>query len=657
MSQPRRIATENLSDFVGERIGRDFVGFHHKARRHLTPNTRITYTVEKSLLNELIRDPLLSKYDAVVLDEIHERSVDLDIIMPLLKKAQVQRKSHGESLKVVLASATLDRDKITKYFQGASSVEVPGRTFPVREEFLTSSIDPSDVVDAAAKRTVTVLAEEKDEGDILIFMPGREEISRTIAQLQSLVSHPDVEFIPLLGGDETTNAYKRQTGKRKVIVATNVAETSITIPTVRIVIDSGLMRQSIYNPETGITELVTTEHTQSNALQRKGRAGRTAPGVVYYLFTKEDFDRREQYLPAQIYQTNLTSLVLQMKYIGIQDIHNFDFLDHPGKEKIDLAIATLKTLGALDRSGNITQTYGVPMAEIDADPHYARMLVEAQKRNCEDAVGLLIGLMGSRKSVYDRNFHPELSFSQKYNEYKVINSDFLTLLNIWNDYVNHNTSREERIAWATHAGINTFTLYTAANARRDLFSDRRIRQMTIPVDLQSQRDISVSIAAGLLDGVLIKENHSFRFSDGRKTGIIVDRHSVVDPSLHNKILSGKLSYNETTGKTYAGFNIAFDEELAKEVAPYLFDRTLHEETALKPKEETVKPATLPQTTKRKEEGTKGSPTPLPEKPEVKKKGLIHLPKRLWNAITTFAKRIQESINNIVKKIHKFFTGK
>lgn len=592
VSQPRRIATEGLADYVGSKVGKKYIGFHHRRHTYITPETHITYTVEKSLLNELLRDPMLTKYDAVVLDEIHERSVDLDILMPFLKQTQKVRAVSGKPLKLVLTSATVDRNKVLAYFEGTTHVQIPGRTFPVEEEFSAKPIDARDLIPAAAERAEKIVRESQDQGDILIFMPGREEIRKTIDLLKQKITDPNIDIIPLLGGDETTNAYKQTTGRRKIIVATNVAETSITIPTVRVVIDSGLLRTNVYDEETGMTELLTLEHTQSNATQRKGRAGRTAPGKIYYLFTKEQFNKREPYLRAEILRTNLASQVLQMKALGIRDVYNFDYLDHPGKEKIDMAISTLQLLGALDTEGNLTDDYGRPMSEIDADPHYARMVVEAKKRGCLDAVSLLIGMMSRRRSIYDPKFHPEKKFTEKYGRFIILGSDFLTQLNIWNEYVENNTTREKRLEWAAQNGINTYVFYHAANERKDLLNEWQITNDRIDLSEESRHAISLCLAAGLIDSLLIKDSDgTYRLASGKRKGIYLGKKSVLQNLKPQNIISGAIRYIEQIKKTFADFNMSADEKLIREAAPYLFPEKKEKEPPPSvPKTETPKPA-------------------------------------------------------------------
>jgi HrpA-like RNA helicase len=665
VTQPRQIAVEDLTKHVGGKIGERYVGFHHGDGRHLTADTRITYTVEKSLLNELMKDPILSKYDAVVLDEIHERSVDMDILIPLLKHTQETRSASGKPLKIVLTSATVDREKILAYFNDAEHIQVPGKIFPVKEEFSTFPIDQRELMNAAAARVEKIIREGQEEGDILIFMPGREEISKTIDLIKQQITDPEIDVIPLLGGKDRTSAYKEPTGKRKIIVSSSVAETSITIDTVRIVIDSGLQRTNIYDKETGMTDLRTLEHTQSNAKQRKGRAGRTAPGKIYYLFTEEQYEKREPYLPAEILRTNLASQVLQMKAMGINDIYNFDFLEHPGKEAIDMAIDSLWKLGALDGNGNLTEN-GKKMMEYETDPHFARMLVEAEKRGCLDAVSLIVGLMSNGRRIFDQNFLKGKKFEEAYRRFIVSNSDFLTLLNIWNEYVDNNSSKTARETWSTQNGINTYTLYNAANERKDLLHERRINNEKIELSPDAQSAIALCLISGLSDSYMVRGSDGYyKLNNGKKTGIEIGNNSVLKAIKPPTIISGAIRTVERLKRTFADFNMSVNEMLIREAAPYLFPPE-------KPEEKPAIVTTQPEKSKTSQaapQKTLLSPTPayqpiqeilkpvykpISEKKTTLKDILLYLPRTVVKTIKGIARLISKPFIWVYRNMKKLF---
>lgn len=616
VTQPRRVAAESLDNYLMQTMG-ERIGFRHGGRRVITDNTQLEFAIERSLLNDMVRnnDFLLLKYDTVILDEVHERKVDLDILMPLLKKAQAKRKEMGKPLKIILTSATMDRERMLEYFIGAAHVEIPGKMFEVTEHFESESIDIRDVMARAAKKASDIHARGNEEpGDMLIFMPGQAEIEKTIAELEKQKNLTDdgVEFVTLIGGAESAESTKRileKSEKRRIFVATNVAETSITIPSVRIVIDSGLMRMNVFNPETGINGLQTLEHTKSNAKQRKGRGGRTAAGNVHYLYTKEDLEKRLPYLPAEILRTDLVAQVLLMKQIGIEDIPNFDFLDHPGMGKINQAIDTLNKLGALNPDGTLSEI-GIQMTEYNAEPRFARMLVEAKKLGCLDAVSILVGMLQNTK--YDvfsinRKIEPNMTIPQKYAKFIVPGSDILTRLNVWNQYLQHNYSKTERKKWEEENGLRTYAFYVAGNARKDIFrkneDKRKIKDEPIDIGPENSVKISQCLAVGLLDNITLRKNGEYQTISGTR-GVQIDKWtSVLSGTSWEAFIAGSLRRTERGG-IFAGFNFEITLDTIKKLMPNFGE---DQKTEAKPE---VKKATAQTETEKPDQTPKSNETPI-----------------------------------------------
>jgi HrpA-like RNA helicase len=567
VTQPRRVAAESLYSFLKKTMG-EKVGFKHGGRSHITPHTQLEFTIEQSLLNEIVKvDPLLLKYDTVILDEIHEREVNLDILMPLLKQAQSKRQEIGRPLKLILTSATMDKDKMLRYFDGASHREVEGKMYDVKEYFEDLPIDPQDVMTKAAEKA-SELHLSDETGDILIFMPGKYEIEKTIEELKKhrRLLEDDVQFVPLLGGDESAEAMDqihKPSSKRRIFVATNVAETSITIPSVDKVIDSGLMRVNIFNPETEISGLETRKHTKSNARQRKGRAGRTRPGSIHYLFTQRELSEREDFLPPAILRTDLAAQVLLMKKLGIENIENFDFLDHPGREKINKALTTLTKLGALKEDGSLSEI-GHKMTEINAEPRFARMIIEAEKRGCVDAVALIAGVLQQSKPIFDTNFRKYTPFKEKYRKFVVPGSDIATIINIWNDYVKINRDKEARKAWQEQNGIKTFRLYSAANARREMLRSKRIKDQEIELTPEKLKDITECVITGLLDNVVVKNGSSYQTQQGA-SGVQIDKNSAVYDVMPEMFVAGSIRRFGRNNTPFASFNIPLAHEQLEEL--------------------------------------------------------------------------------------------
>jgi len=585
VTQPRRFPAQSLFKYMKTPMG-GRVGYRHGGGAQVTKDTQLEFAVEGSLLNDIVKgdDPLMMDYDTVVVDEVHEGTVNSAILLALLKDIQKKRRHAQKPLKIIMTSATLDKDKMINYFRDSSTpdivpghIKVEGKPYPVEEFYENSSVDIRDVEVTAAKRAIEVLGRGATEpGDVLIFMPGEREIKRTVKAIEAYiadsgVSPGELEIISMSGSDDTTEAMEKvyeETSKRRIIVSTNMAETSVTIPTVRVVIDSGLMRQNIFDSQTGLSGLETVDSTKSNSRQRRGRAGRTQPGTAHFLFTKEQFDSRHEFLPAEILRSDLTQQVLLMKRLGIADIPNFDFIDHPGAEKINQAIKTLNLLGALNPDGSLSQI-GSEMTRVDTEPRFARMLVEARSLGIEEDVALVIGMIqnarfnlvekGSRitDSAFARFIAPE--------------SDIRTRLNAWNEYVNdgvNKMSKSDREAWALRTKINTFGFFKAAMTRAEIVKNRNIPDSPIDTSPEHMAKIYQAIATGLIDNFIEYKNGAYQTLGG-VNGIQIDRYnSVISGKKPLSFLSTNLRKTEN-GPIIAGLNFEIKFDDLKNAIPYL----------------------------------------------------------------------------------------
>lgn len=552
VTQPRRFAVKNLYTYLHDGDTKlhkqgmgDVVGFRHGGGRRLGPRTQLVYTVEQSLLNDIADDRSLSEYGTVILDEVHERTANLDILMPLLMEAQDKRKEQiraavakgetpPEPLKLIMASGTINRAKMLEYFEGAVHEFVPGKNFEIEEFWETEKVEQDNLQAKAAEVAAQIHARGDEEpGDILIFMPGRWEIDKTIEALnqqQNLVDD-GVEFIRLMGGkdsDESMRKTNEVSDKRRIFIATNVAETSVTIGTVRVVIDSGLAKLNIFDPLTGLTTLETGEHTKANAIQRKGRVGRTATGTVHYLFRKEDLEARDDFLSPEILRKDILAQVLLLKKMGIDDIQGFKFMDHPGEKKINDAIKVLRDLGALDSDGKINDV-GREMAGIETEPRFARMIVEARRLGVEDAVTLIVGMLQDpQHDVFDRSFKNNVRIREKYKDFIIDGSDILTRLNIWNKYLENRGTREQLERWEAENGLDVRSLNTAAKTRQDILEDRNFPDLPIDLSPEAQAKITQSIAVGLIDKMLTKFRDKYQTAHGVAQVKLNDYASVLE---------------------------------------------------------------------------------------------------------------------------------
>lgn len=707
VTQPRRLAVRSNSEQIGKRMGADNVGYRMRGESTATKDTPVTVTVDGSLLRMLQNDTLLSDFDAVMVDEVHEGSIDIHLELALLKKAQAERKRLGiRPLKIIVASATLDKEKLTKYLDGAALFDIPGRLHHIDDHFETEEIRDEDLVRKGADKIVSIILNKSKTGDLLSFWAGKGEIDGVILELENrmgkgvggknnpnyspefaqIAAEQQIDVIPLLGGDQqdaaTQNKIYAKDGRRKIIISTDVAEASITCPTVRIVVDSGKNRRPHFDSETGLTVIKTDDHTKSNWKQRRGRAGRTFAGDAYALFTPAQLTTREEYPRAEILRADLVSLVLRMKTMGIDNVHDFDFIDHPTPESMDAAIETLKKLGALNSEGKIPErvgdqkSIGEEMAELPLDPHFARMLVEAKKRDCVDAVSILVGFLSNRRSVF--NFDPRSErFAQKYAPYIVPSSDYLTLLNVWNDYVENNTSKENNREWSRKKGLARGVLYEITKTKNEILSESYLKSAqtdlknkTVNItDPKLAENIVKCIAAGFTDKLIVQAaDRTYRLLQGGNQRIQVTRSSAIETRGGDLVISGDLHTNERTKKTFAGLNQVVTEELLKDVAPYFnlakaLEKTpelsppLPEKTPLSSeKEKVAEKETLPQEAKKEE-----------QKPPVKPAEVTHatLASHITTATETERKKkkiswiqkIKTFFRDWWKEITDFFSGK
>jgi len=406
--QPRRVAARSVARRVAEEMSSELgqlVGYQVRFDDRIGDSTQIAFVTEGILLRWLQDDPDLSEVGAVLFDEFHERSLMSDIALALCK--QIQQRSRPDLLLLVM-SATLDARAVAGYLANGNAGSVPvlesqGRFFPVQVHYQSWG-DDSDVWERAAQKVQEIVSGDSGEGDILVFMPGKYEIERTIEELRRSKLRQQMALLPLHGElpPREQDRVFAPSEYRRVIVATNVAETSLTIPGIRYVVDSGLARIDRYDPQRGVNTLHIEPISQASAEQRAGRAGRTAPGVCYRLWSEAQQDQRPIKNTPEVQRTELSDTVLLLHSLGIDDPVEFDFLDKPAAERIRHAELLLAMLGALEphASGRPLRYQITPlgrqMLKIPAHPRYARMLIEAQRFGCVSQVALMAALVSGR---------------------------------------------------------------------------------------------------------------------------------------------------------------------------------------------------------------------------------------------------------------------
>ena len=368
------------------------VGYSIRFEDCTSPNTQIKYMTDGLLLRESLNDADLDKYSAIVMDEAHERSLSTDVLFGLLKKVTERRLD----LKLIITSATMNADKFSEFFGSAPIFNIPGRTFPVDIYFSKTLFD--DYVDAAVKQALTIHL-ENGPGDILIFMTGQEDIEATcilIAErLKQLENTPAMLVLPIysqLSSDIQAKIFEAS-NNRKCIVATNIAETSLTLDGVKFVIDTGLSKLKVYNPKIGMDALQITPISQANSNQRSGRAGRTGRGVCYRLYTDSVYrsELLENNIP-EIQRTNLANVVLLLKSLNVDNLLEFNFMDAPPEDNLLNSMYQLWILGALDNTGNLTQL-GRKMVEFPLDPPLSKMLIISEDLECSEEILTVVSML------------------------------------------------------------------------------------------------------------------------------------------------------------------------------------------------------------------------------------------------------------------------
>lgn len=380
VTQPRRIAAVSVCDYIAEQLGDTvpgIAGYKMRFEDETRPSTSIKIMTDGILLQELKADRTLSKYSVIMVDEAHERSLNIDFILGLLKEIMKER----SDLKVIISSATINPKLFSDYFEDAPIVHIDSGAYPVdiRYSPLSHRPRPEELSEAIA-HIVSAHVKKKQKGDVLVFLSGEKQIRDTMEAIQSSSVSKKIHLLPLYGRltkEEQERVFDpAPRGKTKVVVSTNIAETSVTIDGITCVIDSGLSKTNFYNPRTYTSSLVEGPISKASCDQRKGRAGRTQPGSCYRLYEKRDYEHRDPFTLEEIYRTDLSEVVLRMAELGIEDFESFDFISTPGKAGIIAAVETLQLLDALTPDRQLTRT-GMMMTDFPLIPRLSRILVEA----------------------------------------------------------------------------------------------------------------------------------------------------------------------------------------------------------------------------------------------------------------------------------------
>ncbi|KAJ5498041.1 hypothetical protein N7453_007092 [Penicillium expansum] len=478
-TQPRRVAAMSVAKRVSEEMDVDLgalVGYAIRFEDCTSDETVIKYMTDGVLLRESLTQKDLDKYSCIIMDEAHERALNTDVLMGLLKKVLARRRD----LKLIVTSATMNSERFSRFFGGAAEFIIPGRTFPVDLHFSRTPCE--DYVDSAVKQVLAIHVSQ-GAGDILVFMTGQEDIEATCElveeRLKQLNDPPKLSVLPIysqLPAEQQAKIFKKaDPGVRKVIVATNIAETSLTVDGIMFVVDAGYSKLKVYNPRMGMDGLQVTPISQANANQRSGRAGRTGPGKAYRLYTETAY-KNELYIQTipEIQRTSLSNTILLLKSLGVKDLLDFDFMDPPPQETISTSLFELWALGALDNLGDLT-SLGRRMTPFPMDPPLAKLIIMASDEyECSEEMLSIVAML-SVPNVFYRPKEREEEADSAREKFFVPESDHLTLLHVYTQWKTNGHSD----AWCTKHFLNSKSLRRAKEVRDQLLDIMTKQKMTL----------------------------------------------------------------------------------------------------------------------------------------------------------------------------------
>jgi pre-mRNA-splicing factor ATP-dependent RNA helicase DHX38/PRP16 len=477
-TQPRRVAAMSVAKRVSEEmvvpLG-GLVGYAIRFEDCTSKETAIKYMTDGVLMRESLVEPDLDKYSVIIMDEAHERALNTDVLMGLFKKVLARRRD----LKLIITSATMNAERFSKFYGGAPEFFIPGRTFPVDIQYSRTPCE--DYVDSAVKQVLAIHVSQPT-GDILVFMTGQEDIEVTCElieeRLKLLNDPPKLSILPIysqMPADLQARIFDRAApGVRKVIVATNIAETSLTVDGIMYVVDSGYSKLKVYNSRMGMDTLQITPISQANASQRAGRAGRTGPGKAYHLYTEQAF-KNEFYIQTipEIQRTNLANTVLLLKSLGVKDLLDFDFMDPPPQDTISTSLFELWALGALDHLGDLT-ALGKKMTAFPMDPSLAKILITSVEYGCSEEMLSIVSML-SVPSVFYRPKERQEESDAAREKFFVPESDHLTLLHVYSQWRTNGCSD----GWCVRHFLHPKALRRAREIRQQLQDIMTMQRMEL----------------------------------------------------------------------------------------------------------------------------------------------------------------------------------
>ncbi len=520
-TQPRRLAARSVASRIADELATPLgssVGYKVRFNDQVGENTLVKLMTDGILLAEIQQDRLLMQYDTLIIDEAHERSLNIDFILGYLRELLPKR----PDLKVIITSATIDPQRFSRHFNHAPIIEVSGRTYPVEVRY-RPVVDDADDSERDQLQAIFDAVDElgrEGPGDVLIFMSGEREIRDTADALNKL-NLPHTEVLPLyarLSNSEQNRVFQSHHGRR-IVLATNVAETSLTVPGIKYVIDPGTARISRYSFRTKVQRLPIEPVSQASANQRKGRCGRVSDGICIRLYSEQDFLSRPEFTDPEILRTNLASVILQMTSLGLGDIAAFPFVEAPDKRNIQDGVRLLEELGAIKTAANghyQLTPQGRQLAQLPIDPRLARMVLEAQKSGSVREVMIVTSAL-SIQDPRERPMDKQQAADEKHRRFADKDSDFMAFVNLW-DYLKeqqkeHSSSQFRRLC------RQDFLNYLRVREWQDIYTQLRqvVKELGLPVNSvpSDYRSIHTALLTGLLSHIGQKDTEKQEFSGAR----------------------------------------------------------------------------------------------------------------------------------------------
>ena len=578
-TQPRRIAARSVAARIAEELQTelgDLVGYKVRFNDQISDNTQIKLMTDGILLAEIQTDRFLNQYSCLIIDEAHERSLNNDFILGYLKQLLPRRRD----LKLIITSATIDVERFSKHFNNAPIIEVSGRTYPVEVRYRpVAEEDDQDQLQGILNAVDELQAEGR--GDILIFMNGEREIRDTAEALQKQnLKH--TEILPLFArlSAQEQNKIFHPSGLNRIVLATNVAETSLTVPGIKYVIDPGTARISRYSYRTKVQRLPIEPISQASANQRKGRCGRVSEGICIRLYSEEDFNNRPEFTDPEILRTNLASVILQMTALGLDDIEAFPFVDAPDKRHIQDGVKLLEELGAFEtvqtKSGEKRRltTIGRQLAQLPVDPRLAKMLLSAVNFGCVYEVMIIISAL-SIQDPRERPTEKQQASDEKHRRFADKKSDFLAFLNLWN-YVQEQQKALTKNQFRRQCQKD-FLNYLRIREWQDIYQQIRlaVREMGLPINSEKAeyQQIHTALLSGLLSHIGLKEAEKQQYLGARNAHFAIFPNSVLFKKQPKWVMAAELV---ETSKLWGRMVAEIEPEWIEPLAEHLTKKSYSE---------------------------------------------------------------------------------